>query len=206
MPSEPSTKRAAVFVDGQNLFHAAKKAFGYTYPNYDIMALAKAICAKSGWNLTQARFSTGIPDASDPRHTFWAAKLAAMGKQGIHVCSRPLRYLNKIVKLSDGSEQAILVGEEKGIDVRIALDVIRMAHHGEYDVAIILSQDQDLAEAAKEIRTIAHEQSRWIKIASAYPASPTYKNKRGINNTDWIPLDRTLYGACLDPTDYRTTP
>ncbi len=35
MSSEPPVKRAIAFVDGQNLFHAARKAFGYTYPNYD---------------------------------------------------------------------------------------------------------------------------------------------------------------------------
>ena len=35
MPSEPPLKRAFVFVDGQNLFHAAKEAFGYSFPNYD---------------------------------------------------------------------------------------------------------------------------------------------------------------------------
>jgi hypothetical protein len=30
---EPPEKRAVVSVDGQNLFHAAQEAFGYTYPN-----------------------------------------------------------------------------------------------------------------------------------------------------------------------------
>ncbi len=40
MRVEPATKRAVAFIDGQNLFHAAREAFGYTYPNYDVMALA----------------------------------------------------------------------------------------------------------------------------------------------------------------------
>lgn len=204
MLPEPSSKRAITFVDGQNLFNAAKKAFGYSYPNYDVLALSRAVCHKQGWFLKEVRFYTGIPDPSDKRHAFWAAKMAAMGRQGLYVCSRPLRYLNKVVKLPDGKEQTVLIGEEKGIDVRIALDVIRMAHHHEYDVAIVFSQDQDLAEAAKEIRTIAREQSRWIKIASAYPVSPTYMNSRGINSTDWIQIDRDLYNSCLDPTDYRS--
>lgn len=205
MPVEPSTKRAIVFIDGQNLFNSSKKAFGYTFPNYDVLALSRTICSNAGWNLAQVRFYTGIPESSDSRHSFWVAKLAAMGRQGVYVCSRPLRYLNKVVKLSGGNEQTILVAEEKGIDVRIAIDIIRMAHHQDYDVAIICSQDQDLSEAAKEIRTIAHEQARWIKIASAYPVSPTYKNNRGINNTDWIKIDRTLYNSCIDPIDYRTS-
>jgi hypothetical protein len=37
------------------------------------------------------------------------------------------------------------------------------------DIAILFSQDQDLSEAANEIRTISVEQQRWIKIACAFP-------------------------------------
>src|SRR5207244_10481339 len=35
---------------------------------------------------------------------------------------------------------------------------------------------------------IAQERSRWIKVASAYPLSPTTRNRRGINRTDWLPI------------------
>jgi hypothetical protein len=35
---EPQPKRAIVFFDGQNLFYAAREAFGYTHPNYDAQA------------------------------------------------------------------------------------------------------------------------------------------------------------------------
>lgn len=136
MPPEPKVKRAFAFIDGQNLFFAARQAFGYTYPNYD------------------------FPDA-------------------------------------------FLTAEEKGIDVRIAIDVIRLAHRKDYDVAILFSQDQDLSELCAEIRVIAREQDRWIKIASAFPISPTTTNKRGIPNSDWIKIDRATYDACLDDRDYR---
>ena len=47
--TEPDTKHAIVFFDGQNLYHGAKEAFGYTYPNYDPAALARAVCAQEGW-------------------------------------------------------------------------------------------------------------------------------------------------------------
>jgi hypothetical protein len=97
----------------------------------------------------------------------------------------------------------VTVGEEKGIDVRIAVDIIRMAHRKDYDVAVVFSQDQDLSEVADEIRVISAEQSRWIKMASAFPKSPATHNKRGINNTDWITIDRRMYDACIDPKDYR---
>ena len=109
---------------------------------------------------------------------------------------------NQKVTLPDGRTFTFLVGAEKGIDVRLALDVIRLAHQNEYDVALLFSSDQDLSEVAEEIRLIARERRRWIKIASAYPYSPAYK-VRGINKTDWIPIDRATYDACLDPRDYR---
>jgi len=48
--SEPAIKRATAFVDGQNLFYAARNAFGHKYPNYDVGALASAVCHKQNWN------------------------------------------------------------------------------------------------------------------------------------------------------------
>ena len=51
MRVEPDLKRAAAFVDGQNLYHAAREAFGYTYPNYAPHALSLAICKAKGWQL-----------------------------------------------------------------------------------------------------------------------------------------------------------
>src|SRR5439155_23705368 len=130
MPTEPPLKRTVAFIDGQNLFHAAREAFGYTYPNYDVRALAERVCIARDWQLAKTRFYTGIPDREDDArwHGFWSAKLGVMGRQGIHVYSRSLRYRNKTVRLPDGTEHTFLTGEEKGIDVRIALDVIRMAH------------------------------------------------------------------------------
>lgn len=205
MIPEPAQKRAIVFIDGQNLFHSAKEAFGYPFPNYDVKKLAAEVCARKGWQLQQVRFYTGFPDASDNPfwNHFWTAKLAQMGREGVHVFSRPLRYRNQSVVLSDGTTSTILVGQEKGIDVRLALDVISLAWQGDYDVACIFSQDQDLSEVADEIRDISRISSRWIHIASAFPFSPASRNKRGINSTDWIKLDRALYDICIDPRDYR---
>ncbi len=124
-----------------------------------------------------------------------------MGRQ-IQIFSRPQRYRNQTVELPDGTQHIMLVGEEKGIDVRIALDVVRMAHRKEYDVALVFSQDQDLSEVVDEVRTISIDQDRRIKIACAYPVSPTYDNRRGINHTDWIQIDRAAYSACIDSRDY----
>ncbi len=126
-----------------------------------------------------------------------------MGRRGVKVYSRTLVYRNKTVTLPDGSAHTFLSGEEKGIDVRLALDVLDLAHRKEYDVALIFSQDQDLAELVDLICAVVGYQGRWIKVASAYPDSPTRTHHRGIDRTDWCKVDRAMYDACIDPLDYR---
>jgi len=120
------------------------------------------------------------PEQDAQWHQFWSRKLGVMGRQGVHVFARPLSYRNKAFRLPDGSTHTFLAAEEKGVDVRMALDIVRMAHRREYDVALILSQDQDLSEVAAEIRSIAREQGRWIKIASAFPFSPVPSTGAGL--------------------------
>jgi len=204
MEKPPAIIRAVAFFDGQNLFHSAKRAFGYKWPNYQPRLLAEKVCDQQGWNLTSARFYTGVPDAADKPfwNHFWTAKCAQMGREGVTVYTRPLRYRNKSVRLPDGSEHSFLDGDEKGIDVRIALDIIRLALKDQFDVALLFCRDQDMTEVAEEIRIIAAEKKRWIKIASAFPFSPADK-ARGIDKTDWIKIDRVLYDACIDRRDYR---
>jgi uncharacterized LabA/DUF88 family protein len=202
---EPAAKRVIGFIDGQNLFYAARQAFGYSYPNFDPDLLTEVVAAARGWVHIGTRFYTGVPDAADNAfwNHFWTAKVGAMGRHGVISYTRPLRYRNQTISSPDGSSTTTLVGQEKGIDVRIALDVVRLARSGDYDVALIFSQDQDLSEVADEIRAIARDQGRWITIASAYPSSPTSTNRRGINKTDWIRLDRATYDLAIDPRDYR---
>jgi len=70
MATEPTEKRAIAFIDGQNLFHSAKEAFGYRYPNYDVVKLAKLVCEEQKWTLGGVHFYTGVPEASD--NPFWS--------------------------------------------------------------------------------------------------------------------------------------
>ena len=205
MLDEPAVKRTHVFIDGQNLFHSIKEAFGYSYPNYDIHRLADEVCRAQNWKLEAIRFYTGIPDLSDNPawHNFWMSKLSIMGRQGIKVFTRPLRYQAQAVRMPNGKLHTFLTGQEKGIDVRIALDIVREVRMNTCDVIVIFSQDQDLSEVADEIRLIATEKNRWIKIATAFPISAAYRKTRGINKTDWICIDRELYDRCIDPRDYR---
>jgi uncharacterized LabA/DUF88 family protein len=205
MPTEPATKRAIAFFDGQNLYRHAKDAFGHHHPNYDPLKLTDAICAMRGWKRHGVRFYTGIPDAQrDPFwHAYWANRLLAMRRAGILVTTRPIRYREIETRGPDGSIDTVTATQEKGIDIRLALDIIRLGLSGQYDVALIFSQDQDLAELVEDVREIAKSQDRWLKLACAFPVGPRATSGRGIANTDWIGIDKKLYNSCVDPRDYR---
>ena len=208
MPAEPAVKRTVAFIDGQNLFHNARNAFGYTFPNYDVQKLAAAVCAPRGWQLDRVQFYTGVPVPTESAfwNGFWSNKLAMMGRRGVAVYSRALVYRNKTLQVPGFGPYTFRDGEEKGIDVRLALDALDAAHQDHVDIALIFSQDQDLSELASLIRKVAGLQNRWIKIASAFPDAPGASNRRGINGTDWCPIDKATYDACIDPRDYRPSP
>lgn len=201
---EPPFKRVIAYIDGQNLFNSVKEAFGYHYPNYDIKKLVENVSRTIDGEIKKICFYTGIPEESvDPdRYHFWVAKLASMGRKGITTFSRKLKYSNQKAILN-GTISSVLFGREKGIDIRIALDMVKGALNDEYDVALIFSQDQDLTEAVDEIKSIAVKESRWLNVKCAFPVSPVSRNKRGINKTDWIKIDRAAYDHCIDPYDYR---
>lgn len=196
---------AMAFVDGQNLFNHAKSAFGHSHPNYDPVKLHAAVCAERGWRPNLVRFYTGIPDARrQPKwHGYWSKRVLEMKRLGIAVTTRSLRYRHREAYNERGELEELVIAQEKGIDIRIALDVVRLARTRQYDVAVIYSQDQDLNEIVAEVRDIAEEQGRRIHLACAFPDSPTATFRRGINNTDWIRLEEDLYNSCLDPRDYR---
>ena len=141
MPVQPEIKRAVSFIGGQNLFRHAKDAFGHYHPNYDPRKLTDAVCQAHGWVNQSVRFYTGTPIAErDPMwHGYWTRRLTAMRRAGIVVTSRPLRYRVERISLGDGSSHEVPIQREKGIDLRLGLDVVRMVRHGELDVAVIFS-------------------------------------------------------------------
>ena len=146
-----------------------------------------------GWALSETFFYTGIPDPADKPfwNHFWTAKLAVMGREAFEHFPVLFGTATKPCPFPEGGPRRY---------------VVRMTRENLYDVASIFSQDQDLSEAADEVKAISPQQDRWIKVACAFPVSPTAENRRGINGTDWIRIGRATYDACLDPNDYRPKP
>jgi NYN domain len=125
-----------------------------------------------------------------------------MKRAGIVVTTRPIRYRTETI-IQDDVEQIHTTPQEKGVDVRLALDIVSRARTKQFDVAVVYSQDQDLAEVVEEVREISIEQDRWIGVACAFPSGPSATASRGIDKTKWFRMDQAFYDACLDPHDYR---
>jgi len=136
-------------------------------------------------------------------HGFWANKLLTLRRAGVLVYSRPIRYREHEVELDDGTTQRVVTPQEKGIDIRLALDVMRLALSKQFDIAAIFSQDQDLSELVEDIKEVSRTQDRWLQLASVFPIGPQATAHRGIDKTEWVHMDQTFYDACLDPYDYR---
>jgi hypothetical protein len=175
------------------------------HPNYDPIKLHKTICDSKGWRPTLTRFYTGVPSAAESPmwSSYWSNRVIAMKRVGVHVTTRPIRYRKHTIIGTDGKEEVITTPQEKGIDVRLALDLVSLARKRQFDIAIIFSQDQDLQEVVQEIADISKEQERWITIACAFPSGPNASSTRGIDKTDWLEMDQGFYDQCLDPRDYR---
>lgn len=205
-PTSPNRVRVHAFVDGQNLFYAVRTQFGYGFPNYDVRKLAEYVKrVEQNRVLSQVHFYTGLHDRrEDPFwHEFWSKKLLAMQHAGIRTLSRPLKYADIQVPLPGGGSKTIRRGREKGIDIRLALDLVRLARRKEYDVAVIFSLDTDLIEAVHEVYEIRQELGTWLKIECAFPVGGGGRPPRGIDKTQWRRIDKATYDSCIDPTDYR---
>ncbi|WP_430449272.1 NYN domain-containing protein [Rhodophyticola sp.] len=205
MADKPVTKYAMGFFDAQNLYRHAKDAFGHIHPNFDPKKLHAAVCAAHGWTPNLTRFYTGVPEMSRSEMWtgYWNNRVMALKRAGVNVTTRKLRYHDDHVELPDGTFETVTSVQEKGVDVRLALDVVKLARLRNYDVAVIYSQDQDLCEVVEEVREIAKEQNRAIEICCAFPAGGGATSRRGIDRTQWFKMDETFYNACLDPHDYR---
>lgn len=193
---EPDRPRTIVFIDGQNFTHSLKSAFNMRRPSVNLPHLVQRVCDRQGWQVTQIRFYTGLPDKdiSPDLHAYWMRRLSQFGRQGIWTWTRGNKYSMQTTRCTSCDYvQEKRVGREKGADVRIALDAVRLAYQEELDVALLFTQDQDFFELVQDLKGIARSTHREITVASAFPRG-TGRSRGGIRGTLQIPLSRDDVG------------
>ena len=193
--------RTVVFFDGQNLFRSAKGTWGpsqpnssspYDWPSYDVEKLAQHLASLTpGRTLEEIRFYTGVhrKKVNPDQYWFWTNKLDHLEAQGIYV------YRGRVSN-----------DQEKGTDVKLAIDLIQATYEKRYEAAIIVSKDSDFGPAVEVAKVIAKSQCRKLVFQSAFPVAlnTPKKKKRGVPGTQWIHIDQAAYDTCRDWNDYRS--
>ena len=145
-------KRVVVFIDAQNYYRNARRAFFEDstdpYPRGQVRPAAVGsllATREADRELTQVRLYTGRPDAylQPKAHGANVRQCQAWESSGCYVFHRPLRYPPNYPNA--GGRRP----EEKGIDVALAVDLARLAQDNKYDVAIVCTGDTDLSDNVK---------------------------------------------------------
>ncbi len=77
-------------------------------------------------------------------------------------------------------------GQEKDVDVSLALDLVRATYDREYETAIIVSQDWDFGDFGPAVRLakeIAQAQGRSLVFESFFPVGRGNLSWRGVPGT-----------------------
>ena len=131
-----ASKRAIVFVDGNNWYHNVKKVIGKPR-GLDFFKVGGIVCRRFGLELIGVWYYNAVPDIDLGEENYYKHMvfLAGLKKKGVRVNACKLKVVG-----SHGKKIRI----EKGVDVRIAADMIEASLVDDVcDVCVLLSGDAD---------------------------------------------------------------
>lgn len=161
MATPPGTTplTAYVYIDGFNLYYGALLARkdSFTRKWLDLESLASKLLKPRGYTIAKIKYFTAeVISSHDPRKQqrqqyYWRALSTLPLVEKIEG-----KFLMKkvTVPISPGVSLKGKVPEEKGTDVNLATHLVNDAHLGKFDIAAVISNDSDLAEA---IRIVTQE-------------------------------------------------
>lgn len=185
--------RVNVYVDGFNLYHGVKEFMqiegsSQTWKWLDLVELSRRLVPKDDVQLVRyftARVQSLASDrAMAQRQQAYLRAVSADPKVSIHfgkfmvqtkrmpLVNPPGRYRLKLVQLlgvdlkshSDGNVSAsVLRIEEKGTDVSLGAHLVADAFRGEFDKALVISNDTDLCEP---VRIVVAELTRDVIVVN----------------------------------------
>lgn len=206
------TKRVTVFIDSQNVYRRARSIFDFDDQDNSVGQINPTTVGRllaerfeSGADLTQVRIYSGIPQNKYQPKGFAAVRrqTEAWRKSGlVEVVLRPLHYPEGWTPETNADEKP----REKGIDVELAVDFVRLALSGHFDVGIIFSMDNDLKPPLEFIGQVHPEIG--IGVASWWPTGAVSKLSRPSTisipniNLREIRLNFEDFNSVRDDTNY----
>ena len=152
MAENKSKNRAFIFIDGNNFYYKLKdfvsKETGLLkLLDFNFRDFSKNLVKDN--SLVEIRYYVGAvkrqngenKEKSDKLYANQQKLIAKLQQQNIQV------ILGNLIQHPDKSFH------EKGVDVRIAVEMIRFAREDKYDTAYLLSSDTDLVPAIEEVKS-----------------------------------------------------
>lgn len=135
------SKRVMVFIDGSNFYYSLKKTF--LTSKVDIKKFIDFIVDKN--NLISIKYYNAPLNQNDDEEAY---KKQQKFFEYLKTISKLDLYLGRLEKRPDNHKT------EKGVDVKIAIDLLVNAFKDNYDIAILISNDADFIPAIEEVQKI----------------------------------------------------
>ena len=150
--------KANVYVDGFNFYYGAVKDTAYRW--LDLGKLSRFLLSGDGHSVHRIRYFTALiqprddPDQPQRQQTYLRA-LGTIPDLTIHygtfLTSYPRMALHPVPSSPPKTVQVVKT-EEKGSDVNLATHLLLDAFDGDYEIAIVISNDSDLVEPIRAVR------------------------------------------------------
>lgn len=152
-------KRSMVFIDGSNLSRSFRQycldnGHMNAEPNTGKKEINKRISYENlmrlvteGTDRIRGYYYDGIPPSPDNRLKQFHDKLRGFG---ITVITKPLHYKDR--RCPSCNHQDLDVPYQKGIDIALVTEVMNLGFENAFDVAIIISGDNDFEEAINHVK------------------------------------------------------
>jgi uncharacterized LabA/DUF88 family protein len=207
-------KKAILFFDANNFYHNVKRLF--TPSDIEIIKLADFISKDKNLDVLEIRWYTSVPDIELNKIVYMNHMnfLSSLRKKGVKVITRKLQKLStKEIKkkrkqfiedwelcevckpLIEASflDMSDNFQKEKGIDVWIAIDMVKEAINENIDTAVLISGDADFVPAFNLITDIGKE-----VLSCSVPNG--YSNELR-QKFPFLILTRTVLNKCLRNKD-----
>jgi uncharacterized LabA/DUF88 family protein len=169
-------ERVAIFIDGSHFYHGLKNYIHRT--DIDFEKLGEVLCA--GRQLIRTYYYNAPVNRQDGE-----AKYRSQQKFFDKLNHVP--YLT--VKLGRLERRPGGLAE-KGVDIKIAIDLLKLAYDDVYDVAILVSGDGDFAYAVNAVK----DTGKHVEVAY-FEAAKLYYLRQAADKS--IPLDQSLLKSCF---------
>ena len=169
-------ERVTVFIDGSNIYHGLKNNFGRTVLDYN--KFGRELSGSDRHLVRVYIYTSPLPRVNNEQ------KYQAQQRFFAKLHQTPYVEL-KLGKLVPRGNTMV----EKGVDILMAIDMLKYANSDNYDTAIIVTGDGDFAEAVTAVK----DQGKHVELAYFHGGANALKQVCD----KFTLLDNTLLNRCL---------